>query len=126
MVSHSPLPGDLWRSPPMEIPSFFERDQDEIAFNGKTYLDYFNLYPNLRFEPTLNHLRSIRDATVLASANDSDRWQIAVEFGGFDFLVDTHYHGTSTLFCAAKGVSDTTTMLAFLGCFIPTMRDGWR
>lgn len=109
----------------MQMPSFFERDQDEIEFGGTTYLDYFNLYPNLKFEPTMNHLKNLCEVTVLESAQDSEGWQIAVKFGGSDFLLDTHFHGTSTLFCAAKCVSDKTTMLAFLGCFVPTIRDDW-
>ena len=95
-------------------------------FRTRLTLDYFNLYPNLRFEPTLLQLESLDEVTVLDSATGSEGWQISVKFCAFDFLLDTHFHGTSTLFCAAKNVSDKTTMLAFLGCLMPTLRDDWR
>jgi hypothetical protein len=110
----------------MEVPTFFERDPDEILFRGVTYLNYFNLYPNLSYAPTLKHLQDLTDVLVQTSANDSAGWQIAVKFCETDFLLDTHYHGTSTLFCSAKGVTDVTCMLAFLGCFSSTLRDHWR
>ncbi len=107
-------------------PPFFEHDPDEIIFNGKTYLDYFNLFPNLHFEPTLELLNSLAAITVLNSAVDAHGWQIAVNFGGVDFLVDTTYHGTSTLFCVAKDAWGTANMLTFLGCFVSVLRDDWK
>ena len=109
----------------MEIPDFFERHQDKIVFRHTTYLDYFNLYPKLRFQPTFDHLQRLNEMSILNFARDSEGWQIAVKFHDSNFLLDTHFHGTSTLFCAEQGVSDTTVMLAFLGCFIPTIRDDW-
>lgn len=60
--------------------------------------------------------------TVLKTTNDSEGWQIAVKFRNLDFLLDTHFHGTSTMFCTEKSVSDKTAMLAFLGCFLPELR----
>ncbi len=106
--------------------SFFEVDRDEIPFNDRTYVDYFNLYPELRYSSALTHLESLDEMTVLASSQNNEGWQIAVKFDGLDFLLDTHYHGTSTLFCVSKGTADETRMLAFLGCFIPLLRDTWR
>ena len=109
----------------MQMSDFFETDQDEHRFNGLTYVDYFNLYPNLWFTPTLAHLTTISEITVLNTSNASEGWQIAVNFCNLDFLLDTHFHGTSTMFCVERNVSDKTAMLAFLGCFLPTIRDDW-
>ena len=106
--------------------SFFERDQDEYEFQGKTYVDYFNLYPELCFNPTLDHLRALEAVAVLDALETSDGWQIAVSFCDYPFLLDTHYHGTSTMFCVEKGVTDKLAQLAFLGCFLPTVRDDWQ
>ena len=106
--------------------SFFELDRDEILFNGRSYMDYFNLYPNLSYTPTLAHLESLEEIAVLGSSQSRDGWQIAVMFEGLHFLLDTHYHGTSTLFCVANAITDESRMLAFLGCFIPLLRDNWR
>ena len=105
---------------------FFETDTDEYEFRGITYVDYFNLYPNLSFAPTLAHLHSLDSVTVQDSVETSEGWRISVTFSNSPFLLDTHFHGTSTLFCCEKCVSDKTTMLAFLGCFLPTIRDDWR
>ena len=110
----------------METPEFFERDQDEFVFRDKIYLDYFNLYPCLWFDSTYEHIQTLDEMTVLGTKNHSDGWQIAAKFCDFNFLLDTHYHGTSTMFCAEKCVSDNTAMLAFLGCFLPTIRDSWQ
>ncbi len=106
--------------------SFFELDRDEIQFSGRTYLAYFNLYPNLLYASTLKHLESLDEITVIGSAQSRDGWQIAVTFDGLHFLLDTHYHGTSTLFCVGDEIIDDSRMLAFLGCFIPLLRDNWR
>ena len=106
--------------------SFFELDRDEILFSNRTYLDYFNLYPNLSFTSTLAHLESLDGIAVLDSSQSSDGWQIAVKFDGLHFLLDTRYHGTSTLFCVASEIDDDSRMLAFLGCFVPLLRDNWR
>ncbi len=46
--------------------SFFELDRDEILFNGRSYLDYFNLYPNLSYAPTLAHLERLDEIAVVA------------------------------------------------------------
>lgn len=109
----------------MEIPSFFERDRDEFVYCGITYLDYFNLYPNLWFEPTLKHLECLENVLVLGSDEDSEGWRIAARFCEINFLLSSHYHGSSTLFCVERGVTDIACMLAFLGCFAPTLRDDW-
>lgn len=109
----------------MAIPNFFETDHDEFAFGGKVYCDYFNLYPELHFDGALEHLRGLVEVTVLDSSQTSDGWQIAVRYGDVHFLVDTHFHGTSTLFCAEQGTTDETVMLAFLGLFLPVIRDNW-
>ncbi len=106
--------------------SFFELDRDEILYNGRSYLDYFNLYPNLSYTPTLAHLERLDEIAVLGSSQSRDGWQIAVMFDRLHFLLDTHYHGTSTLFCVANESPDDSRMLAFLGCFIPLLRDNWR
>ncbi len=66
--------------------SFFELDRDEILFNGRSYLDYFNLYPNLSYTPTLAHLESLEEIAVLGSSQSRDGWQIAVMFDGLHFL----------------------------------------
>lgn len=107
------------------MPQFFEQDRDEIVFRDTTYLDYFNLYPNLWFQPTLDHLKVLDAVDVIDSEENSEGWQIAVRFCGHSFLLDTHYHGTSTLFCADKRLKDETIMLAFLGCFLTLLRDDW-
>jgi hypothetical protein len=105
--------------------NFFETDTDEIEFQGITYFDYFNLYPNLSFAPTLTHLQSLDTVTIQDSLETPEGWQIAVTFCDYPFLLDTHFHGTSTLFCCEECVSDKTAMLAFLGCFLPIIRDDW-
>ena len=107
------------------MPNFFETDQDAYLFHGVTYVDYFGLYPNLWLTPTLDHLKTIDEIAVLNTASDSEGWQISVKFCKLDFLLDTHFHGGSTTFCAETSVADTTVMLAFLGCFLPTIRDDW-
>ena len=106
--------------------SFFEIDRDEILFSERSYWDYFNLYPNLTYTSTLAHLQSLNETAVLGSSQSSDGWQMAVKFAGLHFLLDTHYHGTSTLFCVSNEITDDPRMLAFLGCFIPLLRDNWR
>ncbi|MBL8890853.1 MAG: hypothetical protein JNL67_12810 [Planctomycetaceae bacterium] len=105
--------------------SFFETDRDEFAFGGKIYQGYFNLYPNFSYKPTLRHIDSVSGLTVVGHNMHSDGWAIAVDFCNTSFLIDTHDHGTSTLFCVESGVNDQIVMLAFLGCFLPVLRDDW-
>ncbi|WP_145349775.1 hypothetical protein [Roseimaritima multifibrata] len=108
------------------MPYFFEQDRDEIRDQGVIYLDFFNLYPELNFQPTVEHLERLSEAAVAGSTQTDDGWQVVVVFCDCKFLLDTHYHGTSTLFCAEKSVCDKTIMLAFLGCFLPSIRDHWK
>lgn len=108
-----------------QMSNFFETDTDEYEFQGKTYVNYFNLYSNLWFKPTLEHIQSLEFVTIVDTAETTEGWQIAVTFCDHAFLLDTHFHGTSTMFCVEKGVSDRMVMLAFLGCFLPTIRDDW-
>lgn len=111
--------------PNTDMANFFEVDTDEYDFKGRTYVDYFNLYPNLWQEPTLEHLQSLDVVTVLDYLETESGWQIGVRFCDYLFLLDTHYHGTSTMFCFEKGFTDKKVMLAFLGCFLPVIRDDW-
>jgi hypothetical protein len=106
--------------------NFFEKDSDEIVFRNRVFTDYFNLYPNLAFEAVLAHLQGLDWVVVVDTEEDSEGWQIHARFRVTHFLVSTHYHGTSTLFCVERGCRDEMQMLAFLGCFLPVLRDKWR
>lgn len=105
---------------------FFESDQDELSFGDRIYVDFFNLYPDLQYHATLEHLKRVDAIAILEVEQEREGWRIEVEYSDIHFLVDTHFHGTSTLFCVEKGVQDEKSMLAFLGCFLPLMRDHWR
>ena len=105
---------------------FFELDQDEILFQGRVYVDYFNLYPDLRFDTTLRHIERFDEMSVLKALQSSTGWNIEIKYSNLHFLLDTHFHGTSTLFCIEKGTRDKTSMLAFLGFFLPVIRDDWK
>lgn len=106
--------------------SFFETDREQFAFVGRTYQDYFSLYPNLWYKATLEHIQNLDEMEVVHCESETDGWRIAVRFRNTEFLLETHYHGTSTSFCVEDGNEDTLTMLAFLGCFLPVVRDSWR
>lgn len=105
---------------------FFEKDQDEFPFGNRVYVDFFNLYPALSLAPTIEHLSSLHAVTVVDYAETSEGWQIEARFCGMLFLLDTHYHGGATQFCVEKWKADHLTMLAFLGCFLPLLRDHWQ
>ncbi|MEM8671781.1 MAG: hypothetical protein AAGG48_29960 [Planctomycetota bacterium] len=106
--------------------SFFETDRDEFVFDGRTYQDFFNLYPNLLYEPTLQHVLSLDDLKVLRCFEDSEDWRIAIEFQDIGFLLETQVGcGGATLFCVSDNQEDQLKMLAFLGCFLPLIRDSW-
>ena len=106
--------------------SIFEKDRDEIHFQGGVYVDYFNLYPELNFDSVLKYLERVFEITVVETDSTSEGWQIQARFQGRDFLLDTHFHGTSTLFCSTLNETDDSVRLAFLGCFLPLVRDGWQ
>ena len=106
---------------------FFEDDQDEFPIGDRVYLDYFNLYPELKFEETVEHLNRLSKVNVHSRNQTIHGWQIEAEFMGIRFLLDTHYHGTSTQFCVENSdANEETAMLAFLGCFLSTIRDDWK
>ncbi len=65
--------------------SFLEVDRDEIPFNDRTYVDYFDLYPERRYSSALTHLESLDAMTVLASSQNNEGWQIAVKFDVWTF-----------------------------------------
>lgn len=105
---------------------FFEENHDEFLAGGKVYIDYFNLYPELKLEETVDYIDGISKITIGDRNQTSNGWQIEIEFMGIKFLLDTHFHGTSTLFCVEKSnAHEETIMLAFLGCFLHTIRDDW-
>ena len=94
------------------------RNGNVAAHSGGCFFDA----PDFDYEPTIHHLKTVdriklQSHSVDASQELSPIWRVRFEYHGFDFLVETNHHGTTSSFFVFGADCPSGVLLGLLEIF---------
>jgi len=78
--------------------------------------------PDFDYEPTIRHLKTVDRLNIQSHSIDAPKglsptWQVRFEYHGFDFLVETNHHGTTSSFFVCDANCPSGVLLDLLEIF---------